>query len=102
MTKVKELREAIVHDWWFEPKVLNAVDSLISTAHAEGVTEGAEQERERIREASSYMAEGTQADCDQLYVHKEYHNGQEYHVILVGGDFYMVDPSVLAPTKAQP
>ena len=44
MTKVEELRKVILHDWWYESKAIDEVDSLIAAARAEG----AEQERERV------------------------------------------------------
>jgi hypothetical protein len=50
-TRVEELRKVIVSDWWFEQKVMDEVDALISAARAEG----AEQERERIRKVSRFL-----------------------------------------------
>lgn len=38
-SKVEELRDKIVHDWWFEQAILDKVDSLIAAARAEGAEE---------------------------------------------------------------
>jgi hypothetical protein len=43
VTKVEELRNVIVHEWWYEQKVMDEVEALVAAVR--------EEERERIRKA---------------------------------------------------
>jgi len=73
----------------------NQCKEAITAAHAEGVAEGAEQEKDRIRKASEWHL-GSRAIGLSLHVALN-RNGVEALT-----DLYIVPASVLAPTKEKP
>ena len=96
MTKVEELRKVILHDWWYESKAIDEVDSLIAAARAEGVA----AERERIRNESeleecddSVMAHF----ADYYRVPRETLDGRAYDEL--GNPCEPFFPPLLAPDK---
>jgi hypothetical protein len=94
-TRVEELRKVIVSDWWFEQKVMDEVDALISAARAEG----AATERERIRNAGEFVGiddsmsgvEGKWASCSE--------SRGEIDDMTAIVDPFIIPRSVLAPEK---
>ena len=73
-------------------QIVALTDALIAASHAEGVAEGTEQERERIRGESQMV--GVDEDCIKFIGSVDNYVGAAF---LVPVD--AMDPPALAPTK---
>jgi hypothetical protein len=97
VSKVEELREQILNDWYYENKDdrYEQIDSLIAAAREEG----AGQERVRIVRGSQRFSQGDDV-ADSDYISTDYATAVDFAAV-ADCELFVIPASILAPVTKE-